>query len=115
MRSSTGEHFCQSELQGTVENRSLVAGDVVFDILRCWKDVHLQTSEYSLQVKYKEEVTTTTGECKYHSVPSLPYGYERSMCVIKTYLGDFFRADQGRATYMVSCVSVFSIVLKCIY
>ena len=47
-------------LQGTVNNRSLVAGGVAFDILRCWKDVHLQTSVYSLQVKYKVEVTTTT-------------------------------------------------------
>ena len=57
--SSTGEHFCQLELQGTVENRSLVAGGVAFDILRCLKDVNLQTSEYSQQAKYKGEVTTT--------------------------------------------------------
>ena len=57
-RSFTVEHFCQLELQGTVENRSLVAGGVAFDILRCWKDVHLPMSEYSLQVKYKGEVTT---------------------------------------------------------
>ena len=59
-RSSTGKHFCQSELQGTVENRSLRAGGVAFDILRCWKDDHLQTSEYSLQVKYRGELTNTT-------------------------------------------------------
>ena len=59
-RKSTGEHFCQSELQGTVENRSLLAGGVAFDILRCWKDDHLQTSEYSLQGKYKGKVTNTT-------------------------------------------------------
>ena len=52
-RSSTGKHFCQSELQGTVENRSLPANGVALDILRCWKDDHLQTSEYSLQVRYK--------------------------------------------------------------
>ena len=38
----------QSELQGTVENRSLLVGGVAFDILRCWKDDLLQTSEYSL-------------------------------------------------------------------
>ena len=44
---------CQSELQGTVKNRSLLAGGVAFDILRCWKYDHLQTSEYSLQGKYK--------------------------------------------------------------
>ena len=58
-RSSTGEHFCKSELQETVRLRSLVAGGVAFDILCCLKDDHLQTSEYSLQVKYKEEMTTT--------------------------------------------------------
>ena len=52
-RNSTGEHFCQSEMQGTVENRSSLAGGVAFDILRCWKDDHLQTSEYSLQGKNK--------------------------------------------------------------
>ena len=36
-----------------------------FDILRCWKYDHLQTSEYSLQGKYKGEVTNTTenGHC----------------------------------------------------
>ena len=59
-RSSTSDHLCQSELQGTVENRSLVADGVAFDILRYWKDVHLQMSQYSLQVKYKGEGTSTT-------------------------------------------------------
>ena len=59
-RSSTGKHFCQSELKGTVEKRSLRAGCVAFDILWYWKNDHLQTSEYSLQVKYQGEVTTTT-------------------------------------------------------
>ena len=59
-RSSTGEHFCWTELQGTVKNMPLVASDVAFDILRCLKDDHLQMIEYSLQVKYKGEVTTTT-------------------------------------------------------
>ena len=44
----------------TVENRSLVAGSVAFDILQYWKDAHLQMLEYSLQVKYKGKVTTTT-------------------------------------------------------
>ena len=48
------------ELQGTVENRSLLVGGVAFDILWCWKDDHLQTSEYSLQNKYKGGVTNTT-------------------------------------------------------
>ena len=57
-RSST-VHF-QLELQGTLENRSLLAGGVAFDILRCWKDDHLQTSEYSQQGKYKGRVTNTT-------------------------------------------------------
>ena len=51
---------CQSELQGTVENRSLLASGVAFDILQCWKDDHLQTSEYSLPGKYKGEVTNST-------------------------------------------------------
>ena len=51
---------CQLELQGTAENRSLLAGGVAFDILVCWKDDHLQTSEYSLQDKYKGEVTNKT-------------------------------------------------------
>ena len=51
---------CQSELQGTVENRCSLAGGVAFDILRCWKDDDLQTSEYSLQGKNKGEVTNTT-------------------------------------------------------
>ena len=59
-RSSTGKNCCQSELQGTVENRSLVADGVAFDILCCWKHVYLKTFEYSLQVKYKGQVTTTT-------------------------------------------------------
>ena len=57
-RSSTVH--CQSELQGTVENRSLLAGGVAFDILRCCKVDHLQTSGYSLRGKYKGEVTNTT-------------------------------------------------------
>ena len=56
-RSSTVHR--QSELQGTVENRSLLAGGVDFDILRCWKDDHLKRSEYSQQGIYKEEVTNT--------------------------------------------------------
>ena len=33
---------------------------MAFDILRCWTDDHLQTCEYSLQGKYKREVTNTT-------------------------------------------------------
>ena len=49
-----------SELQKTVKNRSLVAGGVAFEILQCWEDVHLQTSEYSQQVKYSGQVTTIT-------------------------------------------------------
>ena len=57
-RSST-VHF-QFELQGTVKNRSSLACVVAFDILRCWKNDHLQTSEYSQQDKYKGEVTNTT-------------------------------------------------------
>ena len=56
----TGEHLCQSELQGTVENRSLVAVGVAFDILVSWKNFHQQTSEYSKQVNYIGEVKTTT-------------------------------------------------------
>ena len=36
---------------------SLLAGGVSFDILQCKKDDHLKTSEYSLQGKYKGEVT----------------------------------------------------------
>ena len=51
---------CQSELQGTVENRSSLVGGVAFDILWCGKVDHLQTPGYSLQVKYKGEVTNTT-------------------------------------------------------
>ena len=57
-RSSTVH--CQLELQRTVENRSSLAGGVAFDILWCWKDDHMQTSEYSLQDKYKGEVTNIT-------------------------------------------------------
>ena len=33
---------------------------MVFDILRSWEDFYLQTSKYSLQVKYKGEVTIIT-------------------------------------------------------
>ena len=51
---------CQLELQGTAENRSLLVGGVAFDILVCWKDDHLQTSEYSLHDKFKGELTNTT-------------------------------------------------------
>ena len=51
---------CQSDLQGTVENRSLLASGGAFYFLRCWKDSQLQTSEYSLQGKFKGEVTNTT-------------------------------------------------------
>ena len=61
-RSSTVH--CQLELQGTVEDRSLLVGGVAFDILRCWKDDHLQTSEYSMQGKYKGEVTNTMKNVK---------------------------------------------------
>ena len=32
----------QSELQGSVENRSSLAGGVAFDFLRCWKGNHCQ-------------------------------------------------------------------------
>ena len=53
-RSSTVH--CQLELQGTVDNRSLLAGGVALDILWSWKDDHLQTSEYSLQDKYRESI-----------------------------------------------------------
>ena len=70
-RSST-VHF-QLELQGTVENRSLLAGGVPFDILRCWKDDHLKTSEYSLQGKYKGEVTNTTENVKGTFFNGTPY------------------------------------------
>ena len=42
------------------QKRSLVAVSVRFDILRSWKDAYIQTPDYSLQVKYKGEVTTTT-------------------------------------------------------
>ena len=59
-RSSICEHFCRLELQGTFENRSSVAGGMAFDILRCWQGFHVETSEYSLQVKYKLAVTTTS-------------------------------------------------------
>ena len=44
---------CQSELQGTVEKRSLLAGCVAFDILRCWKDDHLLTSDILRRVNTK--------------------------------------------------------------
>ena len=56
----TSTVHCQSELQGTVENRFLLAGGVAFYILRCCKVDHLQTSKYSLQDKYKGEATNTT-------------------------------------------------------
>ena len=41
-----------------------MTGGVSFDILRCWMDVHLKKSEYSLQVKYKGQVTTTMENVK---------------------------------------------------
>ena len=50
-RSSTVH--CQLELQGTVENRSLLADGVLFDVLQCWMDDHLQG-------KYKGEKTNAT-------------------------------------------------------
>ena len=59
-RSSTVH--CQSELLGTVRNRSLLAGGVAFDILRFWKDDYLQTSEYSLQGIYKGGSNKYNGE-----------------------------------------------------
>ena len=66
-RSSTVH--CQLELQGIVENRSSLAGGVAFDILWCWKDDPLQTSEYSLQGKYNGEVTNTTkNEALHHTL-----------------------------------------------
>ena len=68
-RSSTVH--CQWELHRTVENRSLLAGGVAFDILWCWKDDHLQTSEYSLQDKYKGEVTNTTENVLIHRLFSI--------------------------------------------
>ena len=54
----------QFEMQGTVENRSSLSGGVAFDTLWCWKDDNLQTSEYSLQYKYKGTVTNTTENVK---------------------------------------------------
>ena len=68
MRSSTVHS--KSESQGTVENMSLLADGVAFDILLCWKDDHLQTSEYSQQGKYKGEVTNTT-ENDLATIPTL--------------------------------------------
>ena len=62
-----------SELQKIVKNRSLVAGGVAFEILQCWKDVHLQTSEYSLQDKYKGQVTTITENVQ--CSPSYPWDW----------------------------------------
>ena len=59
----TGKHFCQSELQGTVENRLLVAGGVAFEVFLFWKDDHLQTSEYYLHAKYKRGSDNNNGEC----------------------------------------------------
>ena len=60
-------------MHGTVENRALVAGGVVFDILLSWKDFYLQTSEYSLQVEYKGEVTITTkNEHSYNLYQEIP-------------------------------------------
>ena len=59
-RNSSDKHFCQSELQGTIKNRSFITGVVDFDILRSWKDFHVHTSEYTLQGKCKEEMTTAT-------------------------------------------------------
>ena len=67
-RISTGSS--QSELQGTVENRSSVPSAVAFVILRSWKDGHLQTSEYSLQVKCNGEVITTTENAQITPVKS---------------------------------------------
>ena len=58
MHLDTATGQCGKELQGTFENRSLLSGRLVFDILR--KDDHLHTSEYSLQGISKGEVTNTT-------------------------------------------------------
>ena len=38
---------------------SFVAGGVAFNFLGFWKDFHLRTPVYSLQGKYKSDVTTT--------------------------------------------------------
>ena len=41
-----------------------MTGGVSFDILPCWMDNHLKKFEYSLQVKYKGQVTTTMENVK---------------------------------------------------
>ena len=46
--SSTGKHLCQLEFQGTVENRSFVAGGVAFDNLRCSIDIPYLTDVHRL-------------------------------------------------------------------
>ena len=48
---STVSQSCKEQLK---------IGGVAFDILRCWKDDPIQTSEYSMQGKYKRELTNTT-------------------------------------------------------
>ena len=42
MRSFTGEHICQLDLQGTVDYRSLSDGDETLDILCGLKEIHLR-------------------------------------------------------------------------
>ena len=39
------EHFCQSDLRGIVNYKSLSAGDETLDILPSWKHTHLHTIE----------------------------------------------------------------------
>ena len=51
------------------------------DILRCWKDDHLQTFEYSLQCKYKGEVTNTTENVDCSLYGSL-YSIECTVCTV---------------------------------
>ena len=37
---ASGEHNCQLDLQGTLDYRSLSAGDETLDILCGWKEIH---------------------------------------------------------------------------
>ena len=56
--SEDGVCNCSEQLQLTVDSGT--PSRVAFDIFWCWKDDHLQMSEYFLQDKYKGEVTNIT-------------------------------------------------------
>ena len=62
-RSFTGKHICQLDLQGTVDYRSLSAGDETLDILHGWKEIRRSAEDWIICAgQLNREITANTVE-----------------------------------------------------